>query len=329
MEGVYKNRDAAVETAKVKPGEIASHTIDKEYMLEGLTPGEAIDLKSSSQFDMNALIDKFRNVCADYQYKLDKEKASFALDFAVKMLYEVGPSSRSKDKADHDKVSRFVFPITYKDDDDKYDFSASSLFVCTFKKSSAKSIEKFDTPGKMIATIKQANLLAMHKMNQLTDIACSLPDPRFPIVPLAGAVFSKDDIVAMSNDLREPTGTILKEINSSSISGGHFLEESTLETGAICAIAATKNIRQESVRHSIIGKIVKQYHAAGKQFNPHRFQLISKYAHGGVPAEMNPASLIQTYDSVRMSAVQIAAVKKADVIGATGTKPGHSKEGNK
>ncbi|APG79266.1 putative nucleoprotein [Hubei odonate virus 8] len=284
-------------------------SVDTTYRISGVTPYEAIEERSGVSFDISDLIKRFSVVCPDFLDSLVIDQTNLSLDFAMKMIYEVGPASRSVKKGMPDKITKFIFP--YKD-------TFTSAFVCTFK---SNAVPASKIGNKIILTMKQANLLALMKMNELTDISVAMPSPKYPLTPLAGAVFSKDDIPTLANRLNMPVNVVISAINSSSASGGHYISHSQSEFAVASSIAVTRNVTSKPLRDSIIGKVVKQYNSIGKTFDKEKFRTICEFAHGGISHDLNPSTLIEVYEGARMSMVNASKLALATQMASTITTP--------
>lgn len=156
----------------------------------------------------------------------------------------------------------------------------------------------------IVLSVRHASLLAMMTMNRITDICCSLPNPVIMLTPLCGAIFSKLDISKMQEVLKIGTKDLLKILNTSFQSGGHYLQESDLSVAAVASIVATKNIAikgKNDERAQIITKIIKQYLNVHKSYNQSIFVIVAEYATGGIPSNLEPNKLIKCTKTLRMA----------------------------
>lgn len=74
---------------------------------------------------------------------------------------------------------------------------------------------------------------------------------------------------------------------ASSISGGHELNESCPHMAVAMAMNATRNVKDEKIATSIVSRIIRQYNAVKKPPSPEAVQLLSRYAHSGVPSHLS------------------------------------------
>lgn len=111
-----------------------------------------------------------------------------ALEFCSKVIYLIGPESRKGAKST-EKVWKIRFP--YVDSDGK--FVMKTLFISTFI--NFPYTKSFTTELSMVVTVKQAGLLAMETFNQVCKYAYNQATPLILLTPLAGAIFSREDIM--------------------------------------------------------------------------------------------------------------------------------------
>lgn len=214
----------------------------KEYIILGCTPSDFIKEHGSSVFNMVDLVGQFRQVCDDYGDPLVMSSKSKAVEFAAKIMYVVGPESRKVKKADGDKVWKFKFMYNLNNK-----LSVKTAFVCTFK--STNTIPAYNVKeNKIILTIKQASLLAIQTLELINEISTASDAKSFLLTPLAGAVFSKDDISQMMGKTKRSLSHSINIINASCQSGGQYLKNSRAATAIIAAIVATRRIVTEPGR---------------------------------------------------------------------------------
>ncbi|GBP10554.1 hypothetical protein EVAR_70216_1 [Eumeta japonica] len=135
------------------------------------------------------------------------------------------------------------------------------------------------------------------------------------MTPLAGAVYSKNDLEEMFEELNAKLNInltmpiLIKRVLQSCQNGGHYLPYSDGSCAVASAVCATQNIKDAALRRSIINKTYKQYTAHGKVFEMEAFEIYTKYATGGVPVEFSAENLIKISDDVKKLA--ISAKKQA------------------
>ncbi|CAH0393873.1 unnamed protein product [Bemisia tabaci] len=119
------------------------------------------------------------------------------------------------------------------------------------------------------------------------------------ITHLTGAVFSKEDIKALAQELKVSLGTVVRVVNKSCQSGAHYLDESDIHVAAVAALTATKAMTNKNLRMSIIRKTLRQFQTAGKHFNHDTFKIYSQRSSGGLPEDMLPEKLVEDYEAYR------------------------------
>lgn len=68
---------------------------------------------------------------------------------------------------------------------------------------------------------------------------------------------------------------------------------------AVASIGATRNLKDEKMKHGIIGKTMKQYISKKKEWDLKEFEIFCSFGHGGVPSDISPDKLIQVFESIQ------------------------------
>lgn len=111
-----------------KPDALTNHSIENEYNMIGVTGDNCTTGLSGPDFDINKLNSDFKKICYDFGDEITKDVPSKALEFASKILFEVGPSSRRVKKNTGDKT--WIFRFFYKNDNK---LVIKTAFASTFK----------------------------------------------------------------------------------------------------------------------------------------------------------------------------------------------------
>nr|UDL14022.1 MAG: hypothetical protein [Hubei diptera virus 6] len=292
-------------------------------LLLGITPKELSELYGGVAFKFNELESEFSKICPDYVEELAWDKKSIALDFAAKVIFTVGPESRSVKHPGTDK--KWKFRVIAKSSGNEGKYTMNTIFVCTFKNTTPPSIQPVVTKNKLVLTIKQASLLSLTVLAK--SVQLSIDKKGIIMTPLAGAIFAKQDIDNMCSEIfrKEVNNTLRAQVVSAIIqscqSGGQHLTHSKCHIALVAAICATKNMKDKKLRDTIISKTYKQYVAANKQINKDLFVVYAKYATGGVPAEYAPERLIELYELSQVSGIKAVIETKSTTLG---TKMGSS-----
>lgn len=294
-------------TTGALPIEILSHTQAKEYVIKGITPDDFFTKHSTADVDISQLQSAFKAICIDYMEPLKIDVPSKAVEFCSKIIFEIGPDSRKVKKADGDKVWKFKF--AYRDEDGKP--YVACAFICTFKADNSE-YKQTGEARKMILSVKQASLLALDTFCRLSDLAYTHDQTQLLLTPLAGAIFSKRDLPNLAAELKIGIPMLLRRINTSAQTGGHALEDSKIHLAAVCSLVATRGIKDEKVKLSIVTKVIKQYTARGKEFREHTFNIYARFAHGGVPANLSYSKLVESFDTAQN--IKITTRKMAEAV---------------
>lgn len=303
------------------PNEILGHAKAREYTILGITPSQFMMEHGGDLFDYELLKENFKKICKDFDKDLTMDEKSRAVQFCSKMIYTVGPESRSVKQKMGDKTWIFKFP--YEESDN---LIVKVAFVCTFKNEGAKYDLGLNNDNRMVLSVRHASLLAIETMNRITDICVKSNPPTVMLTPLCGAIFSRNDIYKMSEELRMSTKDVVRMLNTSCQSGGHYLHESQLSVAALASIVATAKLGakgKHDERIQIITKVIKQYLNHKKDHNAQMFAILSRYATGGVPTDLEPGKLIKMYaankeigKTSKLGAIAASRLTRLDVDGS-------------
>lgn len=200
------------------PNEVLGNARAREYTILGITPAQFMQEHGGDLFDYEQLKIDFKKICTDYGDDLSIDEKSRAVQFCSKMIYTVGPESRSVKQKMGDKTWIFKFP--YNADGS---LIVKAAFVCTFKNEGAKYDLSVNNENRMVLSVRHASLLAIEVMNKITDICVALNPPTVMLTPLCGAIFSRNDIPSMVTALNLRVSEVVRMLNSSCQSGGHYL----------------------------------------------------------------------------------------------------------
>lgn len=120
----------------------------------------------------------------------------------------------------------------------------------------------------------------------------------------------------MVEALKLKVSEVVRMLNSSCQSGGHYLKDSELAVAALASIVATSKLAakgKNDERNQIITKVIKQYLNHKKAYTASVFTALSRVATGGVPTDMEPSKLIKIYNVNK----EIGKVSKLDAVAAS------------
>lgn len=185
-------------------------------------------------FDYEQLKAGFKQICTDFGEDLSMDEKSRSVQFCSKMIYTVGPESRSVKQKMGDKTWVFKFPYS-----EEGKLVVKAAFVCTFKNEGAKYDLTVNNSSRMVLSVRHASLLAIETMNKITDICVTQNPPTVMLTPLCGAIFSRNDIPQMVTALNLSVSEVVRMLNSSCQSGG---QDSELAVAALASIVATAKL---------------------------------------------------------------------------------------
>lgn len=260
-----------IEMSGLVPSSVINSDIKKEIIVLGITPESSfIKEYAAVEFDFQELCKTFAKHCKDFDDDLTMTKASKALEFPAKILFEVGPYIRNEKKSKGDKAIRFKFPYVKGENE----LSCHSVIVSTFRENVYNT--KDNTEKIMVITFKQAGMLAMVTFNKVINLAFS-HDGSILMTPLCGAVYSRESIKEMAVELKMSEVNTTMMINCSTATGGQHLAESDLACAVVSMIATTRRVASKDVRNLMITKVIKQYSAKHKQYDSNKFSTFIVY----------------------------------------------------
>nr|QPL15356.1 nucleoprotein [Hymenopteran phasma-related virus OKIAV234] len=298
-----------------KPQALMAHAVAKEYEVIGYSSRDFLDKHTGLEFDLGELKRAFKVHCPDYMEPIVADVKSKAIEFCSKVIYEVGPESRKVKKGTGDKVWKFIFKNPTGD---------SYVFIATYKQENAE-FRPESTKNTMILSLKQAALIVHDTLARLVELGCM--NDKTLLTPLAGACFCKEDLKELCAELKMERAMLITSINQSTQGGGHYLTHSDIDIAICAGFAATKNVKDENLKKSIIVKLIKQYMTQGKIPNKDRIRIISKYATGGVPAEFSFENMSELINSeqrnfalIKLKKMEAETIMTSVVDTPTGSK---------
>ncbi|KAH8264826.1 hypothetical protein KR038_002517, partial [Drosophila bunnanda] len=222
---------------------------------------------SANEFDFNKLCDTFSEICPDFRHGPESE-ALESLDFANRVLFELGPKMRQVKQSGQDEMWRLVFN------------GGGSVYVYTYSFQKPLSGQPRLGGGKLYLTLKQAGLLAASRFCSLLPLHHN-PRDKILLTPLARAVFDPSNISRIASALSPllcrtiDQGDVLRAVVSSCQSDGFHLQHSQSHI-ALVAVGATT--RDSSDRQKLRKKTIKQYINCGKAFDINQYQIYCRFS---------------------------------------------------
>lgn len=171
------------------------------------------------------------------------------------------------------------------------------LFVATFKNDASVYTQAY-SPNQLSLSVKQAGLLAAQILGRINKIGGKYATI---LSPLAGAIFSKEDLEEMSQVVKDgdttiPLGVFTSIVNISCQSGGHNIDESMAPIVIAASFAATRNLKKDDgVKTSIRTKTLKQYLRRDKKIDKELTLFFMSYGYGGLPAHLSEPEFDKLY----------------------------------
>lgn len=265
-----------------KPESLAEHSVSKHWVLKGMTPEDFSDLHAGTQFDFSNLLNNIEKIMPDILTAMNKGESKYSIEFASLVLFTIGPASRDVKEGQREKTWAVTIP--------EQDGSAvNTIFISTYRSKAPAIMQPVIKDRKICLTIKQASLIALHVTSKIVPMISS--PTKILLTPLAGAIFCKTDLVKVTTETGMGLSEVINMINESAQSGGFYLPNSTCAAAAVCAIVATKHA-ETKIAVAIVTKTIKQYFTHKKEMDWVLFDILSKYATGGVPSGMSRDELL-------------------------------------
>lgn len=284
------------------PAHLMTHTLVKDYALIGMTPEEFMSEYSTFMLNFKKLEESFLEVCPDYDTQLAPSQKSISLEFAAKIIYEIGPESRLKTR--QDKKWRMRVVVNNPEGKNKIKYI---MIIATFANASQPQVEN----NCLVLTMKQAALLSLRKINELGVL---YPEDTL-LTPLAKAIFPETNMEGIKDLYKLANlSDAVAMVNASCQIGGHHLRHSSMACAAAAALTATQNMKSEEIRISIVSKIVKQYYKANKPDDKDYYTQMCAFTSGPVPAHWTFELLkAERVDAKKIAVARELAMQKADL----------------
>ncbi|XP_017002142.2 uncharacterized protein [Drosophila takahashii] len=221
----------------------------------------------AKEFDFQMLCETFAEICPDFRDASGSDKME-SLDFANRVIFELGPKMRQLKQSGRDQMWRLVFN------------GGGSVYIYTYTFQKPINGQPRLGGGKLYLTLKQAGLLAVKKFCALLP---QYHDPRDKILltPLARAVFDPPNIQKIATGLTNLLGRrvdcsdVVRSVISSCQSDGFHLEHSESHVALVAVGATTRDFAE---RKKLRRKTVKQYANHGKVFDFDQYKIYSRFS---------------------------------------------------
>ncbi|BFF98267.1 uncharacterized protein DMAD_06468 [Drosophila madeirensis] len=217
--------------------------------------------------DFKKLCDTFSVICPDFRPGGSSEKLQ-SVDFANKVLFELGPKMRHVKQSGEDQMWRLVFS------------GGSSVYVHTYTFLRPIKSQPQLRDGKLYLTMKQAGLLAATQLCALMP-AQHNPRDKILLTPLSRAVFEPQSIpkiAAALSALRRrvvDVAYVVAAVVSSCQSDGFHLQHSQC---AIALVAIGATTKDPKARKRMRSKTLKQYSHRGKAFHSDEYKIYAEHS---------------------------------------------------
>ncbi|KAH8371485.1 hypothetical protein KR093_007617, partial [Drosophila rubida] len=219
-----------------------------------------------SGLDFAKLCTAFGEICPDFQGSQSGNSQS--LDFAHKVLFELGPKMRQIKQSGTGQMWRLVFS------------GGGSVFIYSYSFKSPINVNPRVQQQDLYLTLKQAGLLAAWKL------CCTLPDRHNPrdkvlLTPLSRAVFAPQSIASIASALRAllgravDCGEVIKVVISSCQADSFHLQHSQC---CVAVVAIEVTVRDAALRQKLRAKLLRTYAKHGKVFDEAQYSIYAQHS---------------------------------------------------
>ncbi|XP_017092448.2 uncharacterized protein [Drosophila bipectinata] len=220
-----------------------------------------------TEFDFKKLCDSFVEICPDFGIMSGSQNLE-SLDFANRVIFELGPEIRQLKQSGKDKMWCLNF------------HGGGSVYVYTYTFQKPINGQPRLGGGKLYLTVKQAGLLAVKK---ICDVLPTHQNPRDKILltPLARSVFDPKNIPKIADELSALVGRVVNRVEvvraviCSCQSDGFHLEYSQTHIALVAVGVTAQEFAQRKYQRR---RTIKQYGQHGKIFNLHLYRIYAKYS---------------------------------------------------
>lgn len=220
-----------------------------------------------SEFDFKKLCDSFVEICPDFGIMSGSQDLE-SLDFANRVIFELGPEMRQLKQSGKDKMWCLNF------------HGGGSVYVYTYTFQKPINGQPRLGGGKLYLTLKQAGLLAVQKICDILPTHQNLRE-KILLTPLARSVFDPPNIPLIAAELSglyqrvvDPA-EVVRAVICSCQSDGFHLEHSQTHIALVAVGVTTRDFAQRKKQRR---KTIKQYAKHGKVFNVHMYRIYAKYS---------------------------------------------------
>ncbi|KAH8357596.1 hypothetical protein KR200_003587 [Drosophila serrata] len=221
----------------------------------------------ANEFDFTKLCETFTEICPDFCHSSESEVLE-SLDFANRVLFELGPTMRQLKQTGRDQMWRLVFN------------GGGSVYIYTYSFQKPISGQPRLGGGKLYLTLKQAGLLAASRFCSLLPMQHN-PRDKILLTPLARAVFDPSHISKIASALSTllcrtiDPGDVVRAVVSSCQSDGFHLQHSQSHIALVAVGATTRDL---SDRKKLRKKTIKQYINYGKAFDINQYKIYTRFS---------------------------------------------------
>ncbi|XP_023171367.2 uncharacterized protein LOC111599812 [Drosophila hydei] len=260
----------------------------------------------ASGFDFSKLCSTFSEICPDFGATHQTDKSQ-SLDFANKVLFDLGPKMRQIKQSGSAQMWRLIFN------------GDTSVFVYSYTFPHRINVNPQLHDKKLYLTLKQAGLLAASKICSMLHDFYN-PRDKILLTPLARAVFLPQNIPKIAVELtrllgrRVDSNEVVKAVISSCQTDGFHLQHSQCH---IALVAIEVSVPAATQRQKLREKTIRLYAKHGKTYKEAYYNIYIKYSKlGGRAADIEPTQSSSSDQSLptakSIDAVLRSIAKSAD-----------------
>ncbi|KAH8379484.1 hypothetical protein KR009_005279, partial [Drosophila setifemur] len=218
----------------------------------------------------------FTDICPDFQEEPSFEEDTVSRRFAQDVIFTYSKAAKTAKAGQRDTSWSIQMNVTNA----KGAAVSTEVRIQTHFVREPPQFQPFVMRGCLVLSFKQASLLAVEKYCQL--VPHQVKRGEIILTPLAGAVFSKDDMPKLAKAMQEPIADVMMAVISSCQTDGYYLQHSRCH---IVLVALKKTVSDQKMRSSLLKKTIKMYNLQGKQFDMEMFKKWSAFVRQEDPAK--------------------------------------------
>ncbi|KAH8309788.1 hypothetical protein KR067_004538 [Drosophila pandora] len=245
--------------------------------------------KPAFKLDFERLKQTFIAICPDFEEEPSFEVATISRRFAQDVIFTYSKEAKTAKAKNKDVGWSMRLNVANA----KGVNLRNEVYIQTHFVREPPQHQPFVIRDRLLLSFKQASLLAVEKYCQL--VLHHVKRGEVILTPLAGAIFSIEDMPKLAEALPEPLADVVMAVISSCQTDGYYLQHSRCH---IALLALIKTVRDLKMRASLVKKTIKMYQLHGKELQMEQFQRWSTFLKDSTPNKQRCNSHNEDYDKL-------------------------------